>query len=291
MRTMWTGSISFGLVNIPISLCPATREENLKFSMLRKSDLSPINFKRVAQADGKTVEWADIVKGYEYEKGKFVVLKEEDFKRVDIEATHSIDIIDFVALDEINPMHFDTPYYVEPGRGADRAYTLMREALCDSGKVGIAKVVIRTKQHLAAVKPSGKILVLELMRFATEIVDSDGVKTPDSAAPGKQEMAMAKSLIDSMTHRWDSERYEDEYKKKLEELIDEKVAAGGKEVPKKIEGKQGKGPTNVIDLVSVLQQSIHAAAGKGKASEGKKKPKDSRAEDKPKAKRPLKKAA
>ena len=263
MRSIWKGSISFGLVNIPIALFPATREEDLKFHMLRKSDLSPINFKRVAQADGKTVEWADIVKGYEYEKGKFVILKEDDFKRVDVEATHSIDIVDFVALEEINPMYFSKPYYVEPGKGADRAYALMKAALVESGKVGIAKVVIRTKQHLAAVKANGDLLVLELMHFEKELLDAGGVKAPEATPQGKKELQMATALIDSMTRPWDPKHYQDEYTKALLEVIDEKIAAGGKDIPLKGKEGQGKPTTNVIDLVSVLQQSINqASAGK-----------------------------
>src|SRR5437764_14667589 len=154
MRAIWKGSISFGLVNIPISLYPATRREELKFRLLRKGDLSPINYKRVAEADGKEVPWEDIVKGYEYEKGRFVVLKEEDFKRVDIEATQTVDIVEFVELKEIDPIFFDKPYYLEPEKRGEKAYGVLREALKRSGKVGIAKVVIKTRQHLASVKPN-----------------------------------------------------------------------------------------------------------------------------------------
>ena len=153
MRAIWKGSISFSLINIPIALYPATRREELKFRLLRSSDLSPVNYKRVAEADGKEVPWEQIVKGYEYEKGKFIVLKEEDFKRADVEATQSVEILDFVELDEIDPIFFDKPYYLEPEKRGEKAYGLLREALKQSGKVGIAKVVIKTRQHLAAVKP------------------------------------------------------------------------------------------------------------------------------------------
>src|SRR6185369_1881762 len=154
MRAIWKGSISFCLINIPIALYPATRTEELKFRLLRAKDLSPVNYKRVAEADGKEVPWDQIVKGYEHEKGKFVVLKDDDFKRVDIEATQTVDIIDFVALDEINPMFFHKPYYIEPVKSGAKAYALLRETLADENKVGIAKVVIKTKQYLAAVKPT-----------------------------------------------------------------------------------------------------------------------------------------
>src|SRR6187455_2877684 len=144
MQAIWKGTISFGLVSIPISLFPATRREELKFRLLRASDLSPVNYKRVAEADGKEVPWDQIVKGYEFEKGKFVVLKDDDFKRVDVEATQNVEIIDFVSLSEINPMFFHKPFYMEPAKkGGNKAYVLLREALREEGKVGIAKVVIK----------------------------------------------------------------------------------------------------------------------------------------------------
>src|SRR6266478_8355587 len=162
-RAIWKGSISFGLVNIPIALYPATKLEELKFRLLRKSDLSPVNYKRVAEKDGKEVPWDQIVKGYECEKGKFVVLKEEDFQRVDIEATQTVDITRFVKLEEVNPIFFHKPYYMEPQKGGDKAYVLLRDALKDTNKVGIAKVVIKTREYLAGVKPEDGALVLELM--------------------------------------------------------------------------------------------------------------------------------
>ncbi|HUR57005.1 MAG TPA: Ku protein, partial [Opitutaceae bacterium] len=227
---MWKGSISFGLVTIPVSLHIATRTEELKFRMLRKHDLSPINFKRVAEVDGKEVPWDDIVKGYEYEKGKFVVLNEGDFKRVDIEATDTIDIVDFVPLKEINPIYFQKPYYLEPAKGGAGAYALLRDVLAKTGKTGIAKVVIRTRQHLAAVKANDKMLVLELMHFADELVPTDGFKIP-VAKLGKREEEMAMTLVNQMTEEWDPERYTDEYNSALMKLIERKVDAGGKELP------------------------------------------------------------
>src|SRR5215470_4037284 len=145
MRAIWKGSISFSLVNIPIALYPATRREELKFRLLRRSDLSPVNYKRVAETDGKEVPWEEIVKGYEYEKGKFIVLKDEDFRRADIEATQSIEIIEFVPLQEIDPIYFDRPYFLEPQKKAEKAYALLREALRNTRVVGIAKVVIKTR--------------------------------------------------------------------------------------------------------------------------------------------------
>src|SRR5438067_1614131 len=193
-RAIWKGSISFGLVNIPIALYPATRTEELKFRLLRASDLSPVNYKRVAEADGKEVPWDQIVKGYEYEKEKFVVLKEEDFQRVDVEATQTVDIASFVKLEEVNPIFFHKPYFMEPQKGGDKAYVLLREALRASGRIAIAKVVIKTRQHLAAVKPQDKGLMLELMHFANELVDVDEFKVPAAMEIGKKEMQMAGAL-------------------------------------------------------------------------------------------------
>src|SRR4029079_16296056 len=152
--------------------------EELKFRMLRSSDLSPINYKRVAEKDGKEVPWDDIVKGYEYEKGKYVVLKEEDFQRVDLEATQTVDIQDFVDVEDIDPMYFYKPYYLEPQKGGDKAYVLLRDVLAATGKVGIAKVIIKTRQYLAGVKALKHALVLELMHFAEELADSEKLCVP-----------------------------------------------------------------------------------------------------------------
>jgi DNA end-binding protein Ku len=253
-RAIWKGSISFGLVNIPIGLYPATRREELKFRLLRKSDLSPVNYKRVAEKDGKEVPWNEIVKGYEYEKGKYVVLKEEDFERVDLEATQTVDIQDFVDQEEIDPMYFYKPYYLEPQKGGDKAYALLRDALKDSGKVGIAKVVIKTRQYLAGVKPEDSTLVLELMHFADELADPEKLHVPKKKDVGKREMNMAKSLIDSMSSKWNPQKYKDDYREALMEVIEEKVESGGKEIEEK--PRKAPKPTKVIDLVSVLKKSL-----------------------------------
>ncbi len=258
-RAIWKGGISFGLVNIPIALYPATRREELKFRLLRKSDLSPVNYKRVAEKDGKEVPWNEIVKGYEYQTGKYVVLKEEDFERVDIEATQTVDIQDFVDLDDIDPMYFYKPYYLEPQKGGDKAYALLRDSLEESKKVGIAKVVIKTRQYLAGVKPEDGALVLELMHFADELRDTSTLHIPKKTEVGKREMNMAKSLIDNMSAKWDPEKYKDEYKEALMEVIEEKVEAGGKEIEEK--PKKAPKPTKVIDLVSVLQKSVEESGG------------------------------
>src|ERR1700727_2084316 len=259
MRTLWKGAITFGLVTIPVSLYTATRKEELKFRLLRASDQSPVNYKREAEADGKEVPWDQIVKGYEYEKGKFVIVKDEDFARVDVEATQTVDIMNFVNIDEVNPLLFYKPYYLEAAKGGDKAYVLLRDALVESGKIAIAKVVIRTRQHLAAVKPQKKGLILELMHFPEELLDASEFKEPVEKPVGKAEMQMAKQLIQSMTSDWHPEQYTDEYTQELEKMIEEKIEHGGKE-PRAAAVK--KKPTNVVDLVSVLQQSIQQTQAK-----------------------------
>ncbi len=270
MRAIWKGSISFGLVNIPIALYPATRREDLKFRLLRASDLSPVNYKRVAEKDGKEVPWDQIVKGYEYEKGKFVVLNEKDFQRVDLEATQTVDIQDFVDVEEIDPMFFYKPYYLEPQKGGDKAYALLRETLEKSKKVGIAKVIIKTRQYLAGVKPLEHALVLELMHFAEELADPEKLNVPKkSAQPGKRELDMAEALVNSMSAEWNPEKYKDEYRDALLEVIEEKVEAGGKEIEEK--RKPAKPSPKVIDLVEVLQQSLaQSGAGRKKKTTGRK---------------------
>lgn len=289
MRAIWKGSISFGLVNIPIALFPATRTEELKFRLLRSKDLSPVNYKRVAEKDGKEVPWNEIVKGYEYEDGKFVVLKEDDFKRVDVEATQTVDIQSFVLQKDVNPVFFHKPYYMEPQKGGDRAYVLLREALQGTGKIGIAKVVIKTRQHLAAVKPQEEGLMLELMHFASELRDIEDFKQPREARIGKKELDMAKQLIGTMTESWKPDDYKDEYREALEEMIEDKVAHGGKHVPKAAARKK---PTNVIDLVSVLEESLRGGGKKAKAGKapGAKKPaaKKTAARKTARSKRPVK---
>jgi DNA end-binding protein Ku len=254
MRAIWKGSISFGLVNIPIALFPATKREELKFRLLRANDLSPVNYKRVAEKDGKEVPWDEIVKGYEYEKGKYIVLKDEDFQRVDLEATQTVDIQDFVEEDEIDPMFFYKPYYLEPQKGGDKAYVLLRKALSDTKKVGIAKVVIKTRQYLAGVKPEGDVLILELMHFAEELADPSQLHVPKKLEPGKRELDMAKALVGTMSAKWNPEKYHDDYREALMEVIEEKVESGGKQIAEK--PRKAPKPTKVIDLVSVLQQSL-----------------------------------
>ena len=267
MRALWKGAITFGLVTIPVSLFPATKREELKFRLLRSTDQSPVNYKRVAEADGKEVPWDQIVKGYEYEKGKFIILKDEDFARVDVEATQTVDIMNFVSIDDVDPLLFYKPYYLEVAKGGDKAYVLLRDALVDTGKIAIAKVVIRTRQHLAAVKPQKKGLMLELMHFPKELIDVSEFSEPAEKTIGKAEMQMAKQLIESMTTAWKPDQYNDEYHEALEKLIEEKIDEPDKKQSAPAKKRQA---TNVVDLVSVLQESLRQT--KGKAAAPKKEP-------------------
>jgi DNA end-binding protein Ku len=254
MRAIWKGSISFGLVNVPVGLYSATRPgEEIKFHLLRSSDKSRIQYKRVAESDGREVAWEDIVKGYEYEKDHFVTLDKKDFEKVDLKSNQVIDIKEFVNLAEIDPMFFDEPYFLAPEKAGGKAYALLRQALQDSGKVGIAKVVIKTREHLAAVKPMGKALVLELMHFSEELADPKELTLPKEEV-GKKELAMAHTLVDSMSGRWQPANYKDEYRHALMELIKKKLSGKHVEAPPK-----ARAATNVVDLMTVLRASLESA--------------------------------
>jgi DNA end-binding protein Ku len=263
-RAIWKGAINFGLVNIPVGLYSATRPgTDIKLRMLRDTDQSPIKYKRVAEADNKEVDWEHIVKGYEYDKGEFIVLTNEDFDKVNVASNQTVDIREFVDLSEIDPMYFDQPYFLAPEKGGEKAYSLLREALEKSGKVGIAKVVIKAREHLAAVKPLGKALVLELMHFADELADPNELNLPKHDA-AKKELAMAEQLIDTMSGHWKPDEWKDEYREALMKLIEEKAAAPGK-APRAAKTAARK-PTNVVDLAAVLQESLNAQAkGEGKS--------------------------
>src|SRR5947209_9769440 len=252
MHAIWKGSISFGLVYIPIAVYPATREEKLSFRQLRATDLSPIRYKKVADADQKEVTADQIVKGFEYERGRFVVLKEEDFAKVRIESTHSIDITDFVELEQVDPKFFYKPYFLEPQKGGEKAYALLHKALAGTGKIGIAKVAISNREHLASVKPDGLFLILELMHFASEILSAEILKNGSPTAVTDKELTMAQALIGSMSVAWEPEKYRDEYRTALLEIIEQKAKN------KQIAGKPAPAPapTNVVDLVKVLQESL-----------------------------------
>lgn len=253
MRAIWKGSISFGLVYIPIAVYPATREEKLSFRQLRATDLSPIKYKKVAEADSKEVSADQIVKGFEYERGQYVVMKEEDFAKVRIESTHSIDITDFVDLGHVDPKFFYKPYFLEPQKGGEKAYALLHKALTGTGKIGIAKVVISNREHLASVKPDGLFLILELMHFASEILSPEELKNGPVSSITDKELKMAQTLIESMSAAWEPEKYRDEYRNAVMEIIERKAQH------KEVAGKPAPAlrATNVVDLVKVLQESLN----------------------------------
>ena len=223
MRAIWKGGITFGLVYIPVAVYPATREEKISFRQLRARDLSPIRYKKVAEADEKEVKPDEIVKGFEYEKGHWVTLEEEDFEKVKIESTHSIEITDFVEQAQINPKFFYRPYFLEPQKGGDKTYSLLHKALVETGKVGIAKVVIQRREYLAAVKPDGLFLILELMHFAHEVLEPETLKSASEKDVAPKELEMAKTLIEQMAADWEPEKYKDQYTNALMEMIEQKA--------------------------------------------------------------------
>ncbi len=251
-HAIWSGAINFGLVTIPVKLQTAVRTSDLRFNFLHKTDEGRVNNVRRCSLDGEELGFDDIVRGYEYEKGRYVILSDEDFKRVNPEASQSVDIVQFVDLAEIDPMFFDKPYYLEPEKRGRHAYALLREALKVSGKVGIAKVVIRSREHLAALKPNGDALVLELMHFADEIVEQSTLELPASETPAENEMKVAKLLIDTMTEAFVPEAFTDTYREQMLAMIEARAA--GKEAPE----AETKAPerNNVVNLMDVLQRSL-----------------------------------
>jgi DNA end-binding protein Ku len=251
-HAIWSGSINFGLVTIPVKVFTAVKSDDLSFNMLHAKDEGRIKYERVCSVDGKPVPWDEIVKGYEYEKGQYVILTDEDFKKVNPEATQSVDILEFVELDQINPMFFDKPYYLEPTKQGKHAYALLREALSNSKRVAIARVVIRTKEYIAAVKPLGEALVLELMHWADEIVDTGTLELPASEKLPEAEMKMAKMLIDAMSvDEFEPAKFTNKYHDELLAMID--ARANGKELP---QAKKAPARSKVVNLMDVLAKSL-----------------------------------
>jgi len=268
MAAIWKGSLTFGLVNIPVELKTAVRADHISFRLLHKDDLSPVKYERVCQAEGEPVPWNEIVKGYEYEKGKFVVLTDEDFKTAALEQSKTIDILDFVKEDEIDPRYFETPYYLVPAKGGEKPYALLREAIRQTGSVGIGKIIIRQTQHLAAVKVVGDALVLEIMRFANELVDAKELSFPSREAIRPQELQMAEQLVANLAEPFDPTRYTDEYRANLMKIIKAKMK--GKKV--KLEEPEGEArDSDVLDLMSRLRASLEEGSGKKGALRAKQK--------------------
>jgi DNA end-binding protein Ku len=264
MHSIWNGAISFGLVNIPVGVYSATHSEKISFNYLHGKDQGRIHNKRVCDTCGKEVKFEDILRGYEYEKDEYVALDEEDFKRVAIESTKTIVISEFVDEGEIDPMFFDTPYYLAPGKNAGHVYALFRDALKESGKVGIAKVAFREREHLAAIKAHGNALMLDTMFFADELAKPTEVSVPaKDAKVSDRELKLAQNLIEEMSTEFKPEKYEDTYRQALLKLIEQKLK--GKHVKtKRVAAK--KATTNVVDIMSRLKASLKASSAKtGKA--------------------------
>ena len=268
MAAIWKGSLTFGLVNIPVELKTAIRADHISFRLLHEEDLSPVKYERVCQADGETVPWNEIVKGYEYEKGKFVVLTDADFKTAALEQPKTIDILDFVKQDEIDPRYFETPYYLVPTKGGEKPYALLREAIRTTGSVGIGKIIIRQTQHLAGVKVIGDALVLEIMRFANELVDATEFSFPGRDAVRPQELRMAEQLVANFAEPFDPTRYTDDYRANLMKIIRAKMK--GKKP--KLDEPEGETPdSGVLDLMSRLRASLEEGSGKKGAVRAKRK--------------------
>jgi DNA end-binding protein Ku len=259
-RALWKGSISFGLVNIPIELHTAVRNHRPKFRMLHAKDKSPVKFERVCIRDGSPVAWEDLVKGYEYQKGHFVVLTKEDFQAAALNKMRTVDIIDFVKSEEIDDRFFETPYYLTPSKGGEHAYALLREAIRESGRVGIAKFILRDAQHLAAVEVIESAIVLTMMRFGDELVDTDQFDFPAVGAIRKGELDMAKALVNSLAAEWDPAKYTDEYRDNLMRVIKAKMKGKKIEVEAEPEPREAK----VVDLIERLRQSLAQGRESGK---------------------------
>jgi DNA end-binding protein Ku len=259
-RAIWKGSISFGLVNIPVELHVAVRDHRPRFRMLHARDRSPVNFARVCAREGRPVAWADLVKGYEYSKGHFVVLTKEDFQAAALEKTHRVDIIDFVNANEIDDRFFETPYYLAPTRSGEHPYALLREAMRGANRIGIAKFILRDAQHLAAVEVIGDALVLTLLRFADELVDPARFSLPSSKALRKAELDLATALVENLATEWRPDTYTDDYRDNLMRIIQGK--AKGKKVA--LAAPAEPRPAKVIDLMERLRRSLEQR-GTGKA--------------------------
>src|SRR6266404_2092812 len=259
MAAIWKGSLAFGLVNIPVELRTAIRSDHISFRLLHEEDLSPVKYERVCQADGETVPWNEIVKGYEYEKGKFVVLTDADFKTAALEQSKTIDILDFVKQDEIDPRYFETPYYLVPTKGGEKPYALLREAIRSTGSVGIGKIIIRQTQHLAGIKVLGEALVLEIMRFSNELVDPSEYSFPRREDVRPQALKLADQLVENLAEPFDPSRYTDDYRANLMKVIKAKMK--GKKP--KLEGPEEEAPdSGVLDLMSRLRASLEEGNGK-----------------------------
>jgi DNA end-binding protein Ku len=268
-RGLWKGAISFGLVHVPVELFSAEkRSTELDLTMLDKRDLAPVGYKRYNKASGEDVPWAEIVKGYEYQDGKYVVLSEEDFRRANVEASRTVEIVAFVGRDEVLPKYFQTPYYLAPGKRGEKAYALLRETLHKAGKIGIATVVIRTRQYLAAVYPENEVLMLDTLRYADELREVEELGIPAASLKGPKvtakEIDLALRLVEDMAEKWQPAKYKDTYREDLLKRVEQKVKAGQtEEITQPEKEARAQGGAEVIDLMALLKKSV---ASKGKAA-------------------------
>ena len=267
-RAVWKGSIGFGLVEIPVGVVAAEKPNELKLVYLDRRDLSPVGYKRYNKTTGEEVEWKDVVRGYEHEPGEFVVLSDADLERANPEATKRIEILHFAGEDEIDPVYYDRPYYLEPAQKESRSYALLRATLAKTRRVAIAKVVLHTREHLAALRARDDVIVLELLRFPYELRDPADLEVPASgrgSGVGAKEVAIAEDLVERMTERFDPKKYEDTYRQDLLDLVEEKVESGQSHVitePGDEEQEELAPETPIHDLVALLEKSL---AGRGRA--------------------------
>jgi len=268
-RAIWSGSISFGLLNVPVKLYSAVSKKSVSFRELRESDSSRVRHRRVAEADGEEVSYDEIVKGYEISPDQYVVITKDELEELDPKKTRAIEIQDFVDLDEIDPIYFDHPYYLGPDKGAEKAYALLVKAMTDSRKVAIARFVLRNKENLAALRPMDGVMTMATMRFADEVVKpeeiADSIESADEK-PKKRELDMAKALIDSLSGAFDADSYRDEYREQLLALIERK-AKGEKAV---VSSSEAPAPTKAPDLMAALEESLAAVRGEESKSPPKK---------------------
>ena len=262
-RSLWKGSISFGLVNIPVALHSVTAEQKLSFRLLDRRDFAPVHYQRVNQKSGKEVPWDDIVKGYEYEKDEFVVLGDADFERANVEATQTIAISEFVDGAEISPIYFDKPYYLTPLKHGEKGYALLREVLRRTGKVGIARMVLRSREYLAALIVHGDVLVVDLLRFAHELRDADKLAVPGKDLKqlkiSEREIAMAKQLVETLEEPWHPEQFHEQYYDDLMKIIDAKIKSGKTKTIEERSRTTAPRTSKVVDITHLLKQSVERA--------------------------------
>ncbi|HSO48731.1 MAG TPA: Ku protein [Rhizobiaceae bacterium] len=254
MRSIWSGAISFGLIYIPIKLFSANEEQQIDFDMLRKGDLCPIRYVRVCESDGEEVEYKDIVKGYQFRKGDYVVVTDDDFKRAAPKKTQTIEIVAFIKESEVDAKLLEKPYFIEPVKGAARAYALLREALRKTEKVAVAKYVLRTRERMCLLRPEGDMIVLLQMRWASQVRDPEGLELPPAKDVQKKELDMAVRLVDQMTETFDPTEYQDTYTETLLKFIEDKAAGKARE-PEEEEAI----PSEVTDLFAKLRESLEMA--------------------------------